>query len=73
MTNVLWYHTLCSCSISFKNGISETVLYLGQRLPTIHTEITDQLRSGLWLIEADGHCGQMSVEYDQVRLAAVGI
>ena len=42
-------------------------------LPTIHTENTDQLRSGLWLIEADGHCGQMSVEYDQVRLAATGI
>ena len=39
-------------------------------LPTIHTENTDQLRSGLWLIEADGRCGQMSVEYDQVRLAA---
>ena len=42
-------------------------------LPTIHTENTDQLRSGLWLIEADGRCGQMSVEYDQVRLAATGI
>ena len=41
-------------------------------LPTIHTENTDQLRSGHWLIEADGHCGQMSVEYDQVRLAATG-
>ena len=38
----------------------------------IHTENTEQLRSGLWLIEADGHCGQMSVEYDQVRLAATG-
>ena len=42
-------------------------------LPTIHMENTDQLRSGHWLIEADGHCGQMSVEYDQVRLAATGI
>ena len=42
-------------------------------MPTIHTEITDQLCSGLWLIEADGHCGQMSVEYYQVRLAATGI
>ena len=41
-------------------------------IPTIHTENTDQLRSGHWLIEADGHCGQMSVEYDQVRLAATG-
>ncbi|KAL5477842.1 hypothetical protein EMCRGX_G024691 [Ephydatia muelleri] len=36
-------------------------------LPTIHTENTDQLRSGHWLIEADGHCGQMSVEYDQTE------
>ena len=26
-----------------------------------------------WLIEADGHCGQVSVEYDQFRLAATGI
>ena len=42
-------------------------------MPTIHTENTDQLRSGLWLIEADGRCRQMSVEYDQVRLAATGI
>ena len=42
-------------------------------LLTIHTENTDQLRSGLWLIEADGRCGQMSVEYDQVRLAPTGI
>ena len=42
-------------------------------LPTIHTENTDQLHSGHWLIEADGRCGQMSVEYDQVRLAATGI
>ena len=42
-------------------------------LPTIHTENTDQWRSGLWLIEADGSCRQMSVEYDQVRLAATGI
>ena len=41
-------------------------------LPTIHTENTDQLCSGLWLIEEDGRCGQMSVEYDQVRLAAMG-
>ena len=42
-------------------------------LPTIHTENTDQLRSGHWLIEADGRCGQMSVGYDQVGLAATGI
>ena len=32
-------------------------------LPTIHTKNTDQLRLGLWLFEADGRCGQMSVEY----------
>ena len=51
------------------------ILYIFRTaLPTIHTENTDQLCSGLWLIEADGRCGQMSVEYDQVRLlAATGI
>ena len=60
---------------AFKNGISETALYLGQLCqPFIRrAQSTDQLRSGLWLIEADGHCGQMSVEYDLVRLAAMGI
>ena len=42
-------------------------------MPTIHTENTDQLRSGHRLIEADGRCGQMSVEYDQVKLVAMGI
>ena len=42
-------------------------------LPTIDTENADQLRSGHWLIEADGRGGQMSVLYDQVRLAATGI
>ena len=51
----------------FKNGIFRTAL------PTIHTESTDQLCSGLWLIEADGRCGQMSVGYNQVGLAATGI
>ena len=31
-------------------------------LPTIPTLNTDQLLLGHWLIEADRHCGQMSVE-----------
>ena len=50
------------------------ILYIFRTaLPTIHTENTDQLRSGLWLIEADGLCRQMSMEYDQITLAATGI
>ena len=60
-------------ALHVKNGTSETAFLFRTALPTIHTENTDQLRSGHWLIEADGCCGQMSVEYDQVRLAATGI
>ena len=48
--------------------------YLGQLCqPFIQRTHTDQLCSGHWLIEADGRCGQMSVEFDQVRLADMGI
>ena len=39
----------------------------------MRTENTDQLRLGHWLIEADRRCGQMSVEYDMDRLAAIAI
>ena len=70
MTNV--YGTI-QIVAAVKNGISETALYLGQFCqPFIRRTHADQLRSGHWLIEADGHCRQMSVEYDQVRLAATG-
>ena len=67
------WDTNCSCSITGQKWDSGKCFLFRTALPTIHTENTDQLRSGLWLIEADGHCGQMSVEYDQVRLAATGI
>ena len=30
-------------------------------------------RTHIYQLRADGRCGQMSVEYDQVRLAATGI
>ena len=56
-----------------KMGYQKPCFILRTALPTIRTENRDQLRSGLWLIEADGRCGQMSVEYNQVRLAATGI
>ena len=72
MTNVYGTIQIVAAALHVKNGISETALFRTV-LPTIHTENTDQLRSGHWLIEADGHCGQISVEYDQVRLAATGI
>ena len=71
MTSV--YGTIAA-ALHAKNGPPEKKCFLFRTaLPTIHTENTDQLRSGLWLIEADGCCGQMPVEYDQVRLAATGI
>ena len=55
-----------------KMGHQKTAFCIGQLChPFIQN--TDQLHSGLWLIEADGRCGQMSVEYDQVRLLAKGI
>ena len=67
---VIWYdkcvygtiQIIAAAALHVKNGISETALYLGQFC-----------QPGLWLIEADGRCGQMSMEYDQVRLAAMGI
>ena len=66
------------CMVPYKivaaalHGTPENAFYLGQ-LCQPFIQNTDQLRSGLWLIEADGRCGQMSMEYDQVRLAATGI
>ena len=75
---VIWYdkcvcfHTTCSCSITCQKwDIRNSFI-----LPTTHTENTDQLCLGLCFfirMHADGRCGQMSVEYDQVRLAAIGI
>ena len=56
-------YKIVAAALHVKNGTPENAFYL---------QNTDQLRSGLWLIEADGCCGQMSVEYDQVRLAATG-
>ena len=65
-------YKIVAAALHVKNGTPENAFYLGQLCqPSIQN--TDQLRSGLWLIEADGPCGQMSVEYDQVRLAATGI
>ena len=72
MTNVYGTIQIVAAALHVKNEISDPALYLGV-LPTIHTENTDQLHSGHWLIEADGHCGQLSVEYDQVLLAATGL
>ena len=80
MEMVIWYMTnvystvqIVAAALHVKNGTPENCFLFRTALPTIHTENTDQLRSGHWLIEADGRCGQMSVEYDQVRLAAMGI
>ena len=71
MTNVYGTIQIVAAALHVKNGISETALYLGQFCqPFIRR--TQQLHSGHWLIEADGHCRQMSVEYDQVRPAATG-
>ena len=73
MTNVYGTIQIVVVALNVKNGILIRNCFIFRTvLPTIHTENTDQLRSGHWLIEADGHCGQMSVEYDQVRLAATG-
>ena len=76
MTNVYGtIHRTCSCSITCQRWDIRNCFtcIFKTASPTTHTENTDQLRSGLWLIEADGHCEQMSVAYDQVRLAAMGI
>ena len=74
---VIWYdkcvcfHTTCSCSITCQkiNGTSENPLFCQQSYRE-HRSIA--FRSLLFLF-ADRRCGQMSVEYDQVRLAATGI
>ena len=62
MTNVYGTIQIVAAALHVKNGIPETASFL----PTIHMENTDQLCSGQlcsghWLIEADGHCRQMSV------------
>ena len=72
MTNVYGNIQIVAAALHVKNGVSQTALYLGQ-LCQPFIQNTDQLRLGHWLIEADGRCGQMSVKYDQVRLAATGI
>ena len=78
MDMVIWcdkcvrYHTNCSSSITCQKWDIRNCFIFSTVLPTIRTENTDQLHSGHWLIEADGHCRQMSVEYDQVRPAATG-
>ena len=72
VTNVYGNIQIVAAALHVKNGVSQTALYLGQ-LCQPFIQNTDQLRSGHWLIEADGRCGQMSVKYDQVRLAATGI
>ena len=73
MTNVYGTIQIVAAALHVKNGTpAENAFYLGQ-LCQPFIQSTDQLRSGLWLIEADGRCGQMSMEYDQVRLAATGI
>ena len=56
-------------SLHAKTGASETALYLGQ----FCQPFMQRTQINCVLIEADGHCGQMSVAYDQVRLAAMGI
>ena len=43
-----------SCSITCPNRTPVNAFLFRTALPTIHTENTDQLRSGLWLIEANG-------------------
>ena len=62
MTKVYGIIQIIAAALHVKNGISENALYLGQFC-----------QPGLWLIEADGCCGLKPMEYDQVRLAAMGI
>ena len=62
MTNMYGTIQIIAAAVHVKNGISETALYLRQFC-----------QPGLWLIEADGCSGLKSTEYDQVRLAAMGI
>ena len=69
MTNVYGTIQIVAAALHVSKMGYQKLLYI---LPTIHMENTDQLCSGHWLIEANGHCGQISVEYDQVRLAATG-
>ena len=64
-------YKIVAAALHVKNGTPENAFYLGQ-LCQPFIQSTDQLRSGLWLIEADGRCRQMSVEYDQVRAGCQG-
>ena len=72
MTNVYGTIQIVVAALHVKNGTPENAFYLGQ-LCQPFIQSTDQLCSGLWLIEADGHCRQMTMEYHQVKLAATGI
>ena len=72
MTNVYGTIQIVAAALHVKNGTPGNAFYLGQ-LCQPFIQNTDQLHSGLWLIEADGRCGQVSMEHDQVRLAATGI
>ena len=49
----------------------QKLLYFANHSYREHRSIV--FRSLLFYSHADGRCGQMSVEYDQVRLAAIGI
>jgi hypothetical protein len=73
MTNVYGTIQIVAAALHVKNGTSETAFYLGQLCQPIiqRTQINCVKVSALLL--ADGHCGQMSVEYDPVKLAATGI
>ena len=66
----VWYHTNCSSSITCKKCDIRNCFIIR---PTIiqKTQINCVKVSALLL--ADGHCGQMSVEYDPVKLATTGI
>ena len=70
MTNVYSTIHIVAAALHVKNGTIRT--YLGQLCqPFIQrTQINCIQVSALLL--ADGRFGQMSVEYDQVRLAAIG-
>ena len=61
-------YKIVAAALHVKNGTHENAFYLGQ----LCQPNTDQLHSGLWLIEVDGRCRQMSVEYDQVRAGCHG-
>ena len=77
MDMVIWYdkcvqyHTNCSCSITCqKMGYQK---YLGQLCqPFIWRRQINCVQVSAFLLADGPRCGQMSVEYNQVRLAATG-